>query len=92
MFKVLALLFGLMMVPTVMVAQDGISQRKQEKILAKKAKTEAKEMRKRDREGRKRHLKLQDKATRKRIKQNTKRAGRHGSDRHRDGFFRRVFG
>lgn len=74
------------------VAQGGVGQKKQEKILAKKEKAEAKEMRKRDREGRKRHLKHQDKQTRKRIKRNTKRADRRGTNRHEDGFFRRLFG
>jgi hypothetical protein len=41
---------------------------------------------------RKRHLDIQDKATRKRIKRNTRRADRRGSGRHRDGFLRRTFG
>jgi len=37
-------------------------------------------------------LSIQDKATRKRIKRNMKRAERGGQGKHRDGFFRRVFG
>ena len=73
-------------------AQDGISQKKQEKILAKKEKEEKKAKVKKEKEDHKRHLANQDKATRKRIKKHTKRAGRHGSDAHRDGFFQRVFG
>jgi ABC-type Fe3+-citrate transport system substrate-binding protein len=40
----------------------------------------------------KRHLNLQDKQTRKRIKRHTKRADRRGTNRHEDGFFRRMFG
>lgn len=89
------LLVGLCMIgaPALSNAQDGgISQKKQEKILAKKAKTEKKEKAKREKADRKRHLSLQDKATRKRMKRNTKRADRGGSNAHRDGFFRRTFG
>lgn len=91
-------MFRLLLVLTVLafaqvaVGQEGLSKRKQEKVLAKKEKVEAKEMRKRDKEGRKRHLKHQDKQTRKRIKRNTKRADRRGTNRHEDGFFRRLFG
>ena len=81
---VLSLLF---VVPIASYAQDGgISQKKQEKILAKKAEA------KREKQGKKRHLKIQSKDVRKRLKRNTKRADRSGSDRHRDGFFVRLFG
>lgn len=88
----LLLVLALMAFAQATVAQEGMSKRKQEKALAKKEKVEAKEMRKRDREGRKRHMGLQDKKTRKRIKRNTKRADRRGTNRHEDGFFRRLFG
>lgn len=74
------------------VAQEGISRKKQEKLLEKKARQEKKEKAKQERFDRRRHLSLQDKATRKRLRRNTKRADRHGSDAHRDGFFRRTFG
>lgn len=73
-------------------AQDGISRKKQERLLEKKAREEKKEKARQEREDRRRHLSLQDKDTRKRIKRNTRRAGRHGSNAHRDGFFRRTFG
>jgi len=89
------LLFGAFMIgaPLMGSAQDGgISQKKQEKILAKKAKTDKKETAKREKADRKRHLSLQDKATRKRMKRNTKRADRGGSRTYKDGFFRRTFG
>lgn len=73
-------------------AQDGISRKKQEKLLEKKAKQEKKEKAEQERDDRKRHLSLQDKATRKRMRRNSKRADRHGSGPHHDGFFRRTFG
>lgn len=82
----------LMVAPTITNAQDGISRKKQEKLLEKKAKDDKKQKARKEKEDRKRHLNNQDKATRKRMKRNTKRADRHGSDQHRDGFFRRTFG
>ncbi|MCB0763914.1 MAG: hypothetical protein R2815_06995 [Flavobacteriales bacterium] len=78
-------------IPAANHAQDGISRKKQEKLLEKKAKEEKKADKKRDKEGRKRHLDIQSKDTRKRIKRNTKRAERKGSGRHTDGFFSRLF-
>lgn len=86
------LLFSLSAVPMVSTAQDGISRKKQERIQAKKAKDEKKAKARQERDDRKRHLDIQDKATRKRIKRHTKRADRRGSGPHRDGFFRRTFG
>ena len=79
------------MMVTPLSGQDGISQRKQEKILARKAKEEKKAKVKKEKTDRKHHLGIQDKATRKRIKQHTKRADRRGSGIHRDGWLRRVF-
>ena len=72
-------------------AQDGISQKQQEKILAKKAKEDKKAKAQKEKDDRKRHLSLQDKETRKRIERNRRRAERGGSGPHRDGFFRRLF-
>lgn len=90
---VLSLMFALLLVaPPATHAQDGISKRKAEKIQEKKAKDEKKAIKKKEKEDRKRHLSIQDKETRKRVKRHTKRADRHGSDPHRDGFFRRLFG
>jgi len=86
-------LVALLCVPVQLAAQDaGIPRKKQEKLLEKKAKDDKEQQAKKEKEDRKRHLSIQDKATRKRIKHNTKRADRGGSDRHRDGFFQRTFG
>jgi len=77
---------------TAVLAQDeGISQRKQEKILAQKAKEEKKEKVKQDKENRKRHLGLQDKGTQKRMKKHARRADRHGPGRHSDPWPARLF-
>ncbi|HOZ40121.1 MAG TPA: hypothetical protein PLL25_04905 [Flavobacteriales bacterium] len=73
-------------------AQEGITKKQAEKNLAHKAKEEKKAKKEKVKEDRKRHLSIQDKATRKRIKRNMKRAERGGQGKHRDGFFRRVFG
>ena len=93
MFRVIRVL--LLVVPMLMVlpaeAQEGISRKKQEKIQADKAKQEKKDLKKKEKADRKRHLSIQDKETRKRIKRNTKRADRHGKHAHREGFFRRLF-
>ncbi len=87
----LALLTMLAAMPTVSPAQDGISQKQQEKILAKKAKEDKKAKVKQEKADRKRHLSIQDKATRKRLKRHTKRADRRGSGAHRDGGLRGLF-
>ncbi len=42
-------------------------------------------------DGRKRHMKLQDKETRKRMKLQRKRSSRIQRDKHKDSFFRRLF-
>lgn len=78
-------------VPSVSLAQDGISQKQQEKILAKKSKEDKKAKKKKEKADRKRHLSIQDKATRKRLKKHTKRADRRGSGAHRDGGLRGLF-
>ncbi len=87
----LSLLALLMAVPGGALAQEGISRKKQEKTLARKAKQEAKQKARQEKQDRKRHLSIQDKDTRKRIKRHTKRADRHGTHRHRDGFPRNLF-
>jgi Flp pilus assembly protein TadB len=87
-----ALAAMLALAPHAAMAQDeGISQRKQERNLAKKEREEKKAKAKEEKADRKHHLSLQDKATRKRIKQHTRRADRHGSGRHRDDFPARLF-
>ncbi|MFZ1692023.1 MAG: hypothetical protein WAT74_02400 [Flavobacteriales bacterium] len=86
-----ALIF-LLALPTLAVAQDeGISQRKQEKILAKKAKEQKKAKAKQDKENHKRHMSLQDKAAQKRMKKNARRADRQGPSGHRDRSPFRLF-
>lgn len=92
-FRLLLVISLFSVAPYSSYAQDkGISQKKQEKILAKKAVKDRKAEAKREKQGKKRHLKIQSKDVRKRLKRNTKRADRSGSNRHRDGFFRRLFG
>lgn len=86
------LLITLLSAPLHTFAQEGISRKKQEKTLAKDAKKEKKTKAKQEKRDRKRHLSVQDKAARKRIRRHTKRADRGGSGRHREGFFRRTFG
>lgn len=79
--------------PAVLHAQDeGIGRKEAERNQAKKEKDDKKAAKKAEKEKQKQHLGIQDKATRKRIKQHTKRAGKHGTNTHRDPFFVRLFG
>ncbi len=88
-----SLVFLLFTGPVLVRAQEeGISQRKQEKILAHKAKDEKKAKAKKEKTDKAHHLGIQDKATRRRIKQHNRRSDRGGSGAHREGFFRRTFG
>lgn len=89
--RLLLILVLLMGAPALGHAQDGISQKQQEKILAKKEKDEKKAKAQKEKDDRKRHLSLQDKETRKRIERNRRRAERGGPGPHRDGFLRRLF-
>jgi hypothetical protein len=89
--RTLILFMALGAAPAQVLAQDGISQKQQEKILSKKAKEDAKAKKKKEKTDRKRHLSIQDKATRKRLKKHTKRADRRGSGAHRDGWLRGLF-
>ena len=66
-------------------------EKEQEKILAKQEKQKHKDRKAAEKELRKRHLELQDKETRKRIKRHDKRADRSGTNRHRDPWIKRVF-
>ncbi|MEZ4757211.1 MAG: hypothetical protein R2817_10330 [Flavobacteriales bacterium] len=91
--RTLLMVLLLLALPTVHgVAQDGITRKQAEKNLARKAKEERKAKARKVKDDRKRHLEIQDKATRKRIKRHTRRADKRGSGRHRDGFLRRTFG
>ncbi|MCB9169635.1 MAG: hypothetical protein H6597_00170 [Flavobacteriales bacterium] len=90
--KAWLIVIALFAVPVVTHAQDeGVSRKQQEKILAKKEKQKKKEQARKEKEDRKQHLAIQDKDTRRRIKQHTRRADRHGPGRHRDPFLKRLF-
>jgi Flp pilus assembly protein TadB len=91
-FPVALLACMLALSPSAVHAQEGITKKQAEKNLARKAKEEKKAKKEKVKEDRKRHLSIQDEATRKRIKRNTKRAERGGQGRHRDGLLRRMFG
>lgn len=88
-FSGLLLAFALQTTP--ISAQDGISRKKQERIQAKKEKQEVKDKARKEKQDRKRHLSIQDKETRKRIKRHTRRSHKHGTGTHRDGFPRNLF-
>lgn len=87
----LLLLVALWGLPNAVCAQEGISQKQQEKNLAKKGKDDKKAKAKKEKDDRKRHLAIQDKSARKRIRHNTKRADRGGSGAHRDSWPKRMF-
>lgn len=72
--------------------EGGVGKDQQEKIQAKKKKEEKKARARKEKDDRKRHLSHQDKATRKRMKKNQRRADKHGSGAHRDPFLQRLFG
>ena len=91
-WKHLLLAIFLLGTPVVLHAQEGMSMKQQEKAQARKEKERKKGQKELEKEKRKRHLELQDKDTRKRIKRNTKRADRRGTNRHRDPFLKRLFG
>jgi hypothetical protein len=88
--RLLLMAVWLVAAPAAVQAQEGISKKKQEKIQAQKEKEKKKAKARKEKDDRKRHLSIQDKETRKRIKRHTKRADRSGSGAHRDrGLFRR---
>ncbi len=89
--RLLLLCIVLLGMSGVSAAQDGISKKQQEKNMARKGKEDKKARVKKEKDDRKRHLSIQDKETRKRIKRNAKRADRGGPGQHRDGFFQRTF-
>lgn len=91
-WKHLLLAIFLLGTPAMLHAQEGMSMKQQEKAQAKKEKERKKAQKELEKEKRKRHLGLQDKDTRKRIKRNTKRADKRGTNRHRDPFLQRLFG
>jgi len=85
----LALLF--LQAPRTASAQDGISRKQQEKKLARKEKDEKKDMARREKDGLKRHLSIQDKETRKRLKRQARRVRKGGNGTPREGFPARLF-
>jgi hypothetical protein len=98
-FRLLLLSALIALAPGALHAQDGdgggsskgVSAKQFEKQQAKKKRKEKKEVAKEEKRLKKQHLKHQDKATRKRMKQNDRRAGKHGSNKHRDPWLRRLF-
>jgi hypothetical protein len=90
--RIILLSCTLLLVLPPLQAQEGISRKKQEKILAAKEKKEKKDLKKQEKKDRRRHMKIQDKETRKRIKRHTRRADRHGKNPHKEGILRRWFG
>ncbi len=99
-FRILVM-FAITAAPGVMKAQDaggnggqsaGMTKRQQERSQAKKARKEKKDVAREEKRLHKLHMKHQDKATRKRMKQNQRRADKHGQGTHRDPFLKRVFG
>lgn len=96
----LLLLISLATLPAITFAQEadggggksaGISKRQQEKAQAKKARREKKDVAREEKRLLKLHMKHQDKATRKRMKREKRRADNHGQGQHRDPFLRRLF-
>lgn len=85
------LIAGHLALPAEAFAQEGITKKQQEKIQAKKGKEDKKAKVRKEKEDRNRHLSIQDKETRKRIKRNTKRADRSGMHAHRDPWPGRWF-
>ncbi|MCB0795501.1 MAG: hypothetical protein KDB88_12255 [Flavobacteriales bacterium] len=89
--RTLLIVLTLILVPGVQAQEKGVSRKQQEKHLARKEKQDAKARVKQEKADRKRHLAMQDKKTRKRMRKHTKRADRKGSGRHRDPFLKRLF-
>jgi Ni/Co efflux regulator RcnB len=87
----IVLLVASLLLSVDVLAQAGISQKQQEKILAKKGKEDKKAKVKAEKDGRKRHLSIQDKETRKRLKRHNRRADKKGSGSHRDNGGIRLF-
>lgn len=91
--KVTMLLLVLVCASATTYAQGdkGITEKQALKMQAKKDKEKAKAKKKADRDARKRHLSIQSKDVRKRMRKNTNRANRKGSGRHVDPFYKRWF-
>ena len=91
--KVTMLLVIMVCASTTTYAQGdkGITEKQALKMQAKKDKEKAKAKKKSDRDARRRHLSIQSKDVRKRLRKNTKRADRKGSGRHVDPFYKRWF-
>ena len=90
-------LYILTFMVAVFSANDAFAQEKRQKTKKqykefKKLQDErAGEKEKSTEEGKKRHLKLQDKKTQKRMKRQKRRSERIQRNKHKDGFFRRLF-
>ena len=86
----LKILFFVLLIPVLVSAQDdeGKKTKKQRKAEAKKEQR-VQDSQKAEIKGKKRHMKLQDKETRKRMKKNKKKGTAYVS--RRPGFFQRLF-
>ena len=77
---------GLFLIPFFTVAQDDQKPTRKQKKAEQKKELRAKQVKKSEVKGKKRHMKLQDKQTRKRMKHNKKKGKAYVSRRSR-GFF-----
>jgi ATP-dependent exoDNAse (exonuclease V) alpha subunit len=83
------LLMLLFIIPVMVFAQDNPKLTKKQKKAEQKKEQRAQNAKKAEVRGKKRHMKLQDKQTRKRMKQNKKKGTAYVS--RRPGFFQRLF-
>ena len=85
-------LIFLLAVPLIAFAQDNSSQTKAQKKAEKAKEKKLSEERKADLKGKQFHYKIQDKATRKRMKKNRRKVDHNYAGEKPPGFFKRLFG
>jgi len=83
------LLVSLLAIPFSLFAQDDVKETKLQRKANQKKEQRINEARKSEVKSRKKHLRIQDKETRKRMKKNSKTGKRYISERR--NFFRRIF-
>ena len=83
------LFLSLLIFPFITAAQDDQKETKKQKKANDKKEERVQDAKKAEIAGKKRHMKLQDKQTRKRMKKNKKRGGSYVS--RNPGFFQRIF-
>lgn len=79
MLRIMLMVLGLGLAVPALYSQKGTKNAKKE--LKKQQKANAKAVKRGEKYGRKRHLSIQDKATRKRLKQNLRRSNKQGVGR-----------